>query len=314
MRLIANAKVNWALSVLGKREDGYHELDMVMQSVTLCDTLSIQPADSLLLRVRGAPVPASEKNLVLRAAKALQTFCGVSYGAEFLLKKRIPIGGGLGGGSADAAATLLGLNMPLGPAAKRKRTHAARSFLRRRCSVLPPWRRCPRRGASEKSCNRFPSAHTHPLVIVQPCRGLSTPSVFSAFDALQHPPSIRIAGRLCVRWRTATQRRSPRPWGNVLEAAAVPARPEISACAQALEHFGALSAQMTGSGSAVIALFADAAAAESARTRCAPYLAARLYRLYHDGRRIALRGVALAIVFLFDPFIPQPAVAWPVVF
>lgn len=268
MRLIANAKVNWALSVLGKREDGYHELDMVMQSVTLCDTLSIQPADSLLLRVRGAPVPASEKNLVLRAAKALQTFCGVSYGAEFLLKKRIPIGGGLGGGSADAAATLLGLNMLWDLRLNEKELMQ----LALSCGADVPF--CLHGGAARvggigEKLQPFSSAHTHPLVIVQPCRGLSTPSVFSAFDALQHPPSNPDCGQVVRALAHGDAKALATSMGNVLEAAAVPARPEISACAQALEHFGALSAQMTGSGSAVIALFADAAAAESARTRCA---------------------------------------------
>ena len=106
-------------------------------------------------------------------------------------------------------------------------------------------------------------------MIVQPCRGLSTPSVFSAFDALQHPPSNPDCGQVMRALAHGDAKALATSMGNVLEAAAVPARPEISACAQALEHFGALSAQMTGSGSAVIALFADAAAAESARTRCA---------------------------------------------
>ena len=74
MRLLANAKVNWALSVLGRREDGYHELDMIMQSVSLCDTLTIRPADSLFLRARGALVPGDDNNLVLKAARVLRGF------------------------------------------------------------------------------------------------------------------------------------------------------------------------------------------------------------------------------------------------
>ena len=75
MRLLANAKVNWSLSVLGKREDGYHELDMIMQSVSLCDTLIIRPADSLFLRARGALVPGDDNNLVLKAARVLREAC-----------------------------------------------------------------------------------------------------------------------------------------------------------------------------------------------------------------------------------------------
>ena len=81
MRLLANAKVNWALSVLGRREDGYHELDMIMQSVSLCDTLTIRPADSLFLRARGALVPGDDNNLVLKAARVLRGLTGTALGA-----------------------------------------------------------------------------------------------------------------------------------------------------------------------------------------------------------------------------------------
>ena len=82
MRLLANAKVNWALSVLGRREDGYHELDMIMQSVSLCDTLTIRPADSLFLRARGALVPGDDNNLVLKAARVLRSLTGAQRWAR----------------------------------------------------------------------------------------------------------------------------------------------------------------------------------------------------------------------------------------
>ena len=101
LRLDACAKINWALAVTGVREDGYHTLDMLMQRVSLCDTLYAAPAGELSLRVIGPPVPgAQEKNLVFRAAMVLRRFAP-SAGARLTLVKRIPQGAGLGGGSAD---------------------------------------------------------------------------------------------------------------------------------------------------------------------------------------------------------------------
>ena len=102
------------MEVLGRRGDGYHEVRTVLQAVDLSDTLTLEPADSLVLHWdTGSPVPVSqvpaEENLVLRAASLLQQEAGVSRGAAIVLHKAIPVAAGLGGGSSDAAATLLGL-------------------------------------------------------------------------------------------------------------------------------------------------------------------------------------------------------------
>ena len=108
--LRAPAKINLLLTVGGRRDDGLHELVSVMQQVSLADTLEIAPADALTLDVvpEGA-APEDGTNLVARAAIALRTAHAVQAGAELTLTKAIPVGAGLGGGSADAAATLLGL-------------------------------------------------------------------------------------------------------------------------------------------------------------------------------------------------------------
>src|SRR5437762_1435344 len=106
----AAAKINLALEVLGRREDGYHEVATVMQAVDLSDRLVIEDAEVLELRVSAPDVPSDGSNLVVRAAHALREAASVSRGARFTLVKRIPVAAGLGGGSADAAATLLGLS------------------------------------------------------------------------------------------------------------------------------------------------------------------------------------------------------------
>src|SRR5881409_3615896 len=111
-RLVLNAaaKINLALEVLGKRGDGYHEVATVMQAVDLSDRLVIEDAPVLELRVSAPDLPSDGRNLVVRAAHALRAAAVVSRGARITLDKRIPVAAGLGGGSADAAAVLLGLN------------------------------------------------------------------------------------------------------------------------------------------------------------------------------------------------------------
>ncbi|HEV8584196.1 MAG TPA: 4-(cytidine 5'-diphospho)-2-C-methyl-D-erythritol kinase, partial [Methylomirabilota bacterium] len=110
--LVLNAagKVNLVLEVLGKRDDGYHELVTVMQAVDLSDRLTLEDADGLELRSSAPGVPTDGRNLAMRAATALRDASGVGGGARITLDKRIPVAAGLGGGSTDAAAVLLGLN------------------------------------------------------------------------------------------------------------------------------------------------------------------------------------------------------------
>ena len=111
--LKARAKINWTLDILGRRADGYHQMDMLMQSVRLADTLWLEESDRLTLEDAGqgfhteagdgeacaAPVPFDENNLVIKAARALQKAAGIEKGARMRLRKAIPSGAGMGGGS-----------------------------------------------------------------------------------------------------------------------------------------------------------------------------------------------------------------------
>ena len=114
--LKARAKINWTLDILGRWADGYHQMDMLMQSVRLADTLWLEESDRLTLEDAGqgfhteagdgeacaAPVPFDENNLVIKAARALQKAAGIENGTRMRLRKAIPSGAGMGGGSADA--------------------------------------------------------------------------------------------------------------------------------------------------------------------------------------------------------------------
>ena len=111
MLLHAYAKINWALDTVGLRDDGYHLLDTIMQSVSLHDDITIELDSKLSLSVVDAPhVPNDESNLILRTAEALRQHTGTTSGAHITLRKRIPVGAGLGGGSTDAAVVLRALN------------------------------------------------------------------------------------------------------------------------------------------------------------------------------------------------------------
>jgi len=109
--LKAYAKINLFLEILGKREDGYHELVTVMQEIDLFDDIEILEADSgILIVCDDNDIPINNDNLIWKAARCFMDRLGIKKGVEISLKKRIPVGAGLGGGSSDAAATLKGLN------------------------------------------------------------------------------------------------------------------------------------------------------------------------------------------------------------
>jgi 4-diphosphocytidyl-2-C-methyl-D-erythritol kinase len=110
MLVSAFAKINWDLLVLGKRPDGFHELDTIMTTIDLCDKLTFEPADAFRFTSSDPSLPTDDRNLVVRAAYRLAREAKISPKVWIHLEKHIPAGGGLGGGSSDAAATLWALN------------------------------------------------------------------------------------------------------------------------------------------------------------------------------------------------------------
>ncbi|MCL2544669.1 MAG: 4-(cytidine 5'-diphospho)-2-C-methyl-D-erythritol kinase [Clostridia bacterium] len=259
LRLRARAKINWTLDVLGKRPDGYHELDMLLQSVTLQDTLTMEPAAKLSLEMRGWPrVRVDERNLVLRAARALGEAAGTALGARITLEKRIPVGAGMGGGSADAAAALVGLNKLWG-------LHLAESELERiGLSVGADVPFCVRGGLQRAGgvgevLRPLEAPRAFFLVAVQPCRGLSTKDMFATLHADALDPAHRPDnGAAMAALQTGNVRALAQAMGNVMEPVASALRPEIGECAARIAATGALRAQMTGSGSAVFGVYATA--------------------------------------------------------
>ena len=249
-RLVLNAaaKVNLVLEVLGKRDDGYHELVTVMQAVDLSDRITLDDADVLELRSRAPGVPADERNLALGAAIALREAAGVTRGARITLDKQIPVAAGLGGGSADAAAVLLGLNRLW-----RLRWPLARlDEVATRLGMDVPFFL---RGGTALATGRGERieplrGRSLPLVLVNPRFAVSTAAVYA-----QVTPAMYTDGGHATMLCAGLPRRSPARVAaslyNGLQEAAVAAHPPIGRIRAALLAAGALGALMSGSGPTV---------------------------------------------------------------
>jgi len=256
MKLHANAKINWTLDIVGQRPDGYHLMNMLMQPITLHDTITLEKAPAISLTVSGTPlIPADEHHLAFRAAKALQLATGYEGGAAIHVHKRIPAGAGLGGGSADAAGVLVGLNQLWGLGLDTRALEEIGLTLGADVPFCIRGGLARVRGIGEELMS-FPEAPAWPLVIIQPCEGLSTVAVFKAYHAqtsIQRPDTCAAEQAL----RRGDLSALPPALGNVLESVSIQMRPEIGQALAALKAHGAAGARMSGSGSAVFGLFAS---------------------------------------------------------
>ena len=282
LKIQARAKINWTLDVVGVLPNGYHDLDMLMQSVTLCDQMTMEDADALTLSVRmgGGYVPADESNLVLRAARALQAHTGCTKGAAITLRKYIPVAAGMGGGSSDAAAALKGLNVLWGLGL----SDDALEEIGLMVGADVPF--CIRGGLQR--AQGVGERLTH-IVAFQPCRVLSTKEVFTALheDGIRDEdrPDNEAAQRAL---QNGDVRLLGRSLGNVLEPVSRRLRPDIDKAIREIEAAGAVGARMTGSGSAVFGVFLHAGACRKAAQELQKtYPACRMMRTAECGVVIA---------------------------
>ncbi len=265
MRIVeyARAKINWALRIVGRREDGFHELDMLMQSLELCDELALENARFLSLSVDGAKLPVGEKNLVVRAANALNDFTGQRNGARIRLTKRIPMRAGLGGGSADCAAALIGLNRLWNLHLPRPRLMEIGAALGADVPFCLMGGMARAEGVGER-LTPMEGAPRIPLALARVGDGLSTPAVYARYDEFprENPPADipRLAKALAEGDLAQADLLSV----NSLEAPAIELMPEIGDVMRAMRDFGARAVRMTGSGSTVFGAFDSEEAARAA--------------------------------------------------
>lgn len=264
MRLQAFAKINLGLDVLGKREDGYHEVRMIMQTIRMYDQLdmrkSVEPG--IHLTTNKKYIPVDENNLVWRAAKLMMDTCGIMEGVSIHLHKVIPVAAGMAGGSSDAAATLVGMNrlfhcglskeklMELGvqigadvPYCVLRGTALAEG-IGEKLTVLPPMPDCW-------------------ILIGKPGISVSTKYVYTTLDLNTNTVHPDIDGMKKAledgNLYGITER-----MGNVLQDVTIPAYLEVERIKEQMKALGAVNAMMSGSGPTVFGIFDNEEKAQEA--------------------------------------------------
>ena len=267
MQTRAFAKLNLTLDILRRREDGYHDLQMVMQSIDLADELTVTPAEGEgAMSTTLSYLPSDGRNLAQMAAEAFRNAAGRGGQVDISIVKRIPVCAGMAGGSSDAAAVLRAMNELTGagytPAELAKIGEAVGSDVP--YCVVGGTALAEGRGERLTPLPPLPPCH---VVVCKPPFPISTPQLFSRVDMrkiARRPDTEGILAALAAGDLTGVARRMYNVFEDVLE----PRRQaEISAIKAALIDCGALGAAMTGSGPTVFGLFDDPAAAESARAQ-----------------------------------------------
>ena len=266
IQLKALAKINLVLDVLRRREDGYHEVKMIMQTIGLHDDLEIRKTKTPGIQVKTNLyyLPTNENNLVYKAAKLLMDEFQIQDGVSIQLKKRIPVAAGMAGGSSDGAAVLWGINQMYGLGLSMQalmergvrlgadvpyciqRATALAEGIGEKLSVLPPMPKCTiliaKPGISVSTKFVYENLHANDLKPEQ------HPDVDSMIEAMRQ----KDLGLLCSRM------------GNVLETVTIPAYPVINEIKRTMIDNGAIGSMMSGSGPTVFGIFDSPAAAKQA--------------------------------------------------
>ncbi len=261
VRREARAKVNAFLRVLGARADGYHDLESLIVPISLADVVTVRPADALRVDVRGAAelagkVPRGGLNLALVAALALADACPQAGGAEIVIDKRIPVAGGLGGGSADAAATLLALNELWGCGLDP----AALADIAERVGSDVPGMLAGRPVLVSGRGELVAPAEVSPLwwALVTVPGGVRSPEAYRWWDEDGGPTGPDPSPILEAAAAGDAETLGPLLF-NDLEPPVFARRPDIAEAKERLLEAGALGAVMSGSGSSVVGLARDEA-------------------------------------------------------
>ncbi len=253
--LKALAKINLGLDVLGKREDGYHDVRMIMQTIHLYDRVEIKKTRSPHIHVETNLyyLPVNEDNLVYRAAKLMKDEFQIKEGVRIVLQKFIPVAAGLAGGSSDAAAVLVGMNRIFNLGLKQNklmelglkigadvpfcimRGTALAEGIGEKLTALPPMPKCP-------------------VLIAKPAISVSTKTVYGGlklYDGMEHPDIDGVMESIQKKDLKGVASHM----GNILETVTIPMYPVINDIKKLMMENGALNAMMSGSGPTVFGLF-----------------------------------------------------------
>ncbi len=261
-------KVNQLLNILGRRPDGYHELETLMQPVNLCDRLTFEHSGrTVKLSCSDAALPVDARNLVHRAATAFLSAAKITGGVRIHLEKKIPLAAGLGGGSGNAATTLLALNELFDePLTMLKLDQLAAAigsdapfFLQSRPALATG------RGEIIRPLGDFPALRGRAFLLIHPGFGIATPWAYQNLarfpEALNGKPGR--AQKLISLLQAGDLRAASAEFYNSLEAPAQEKFPVLALFQEFLRANGALAALMSGSGSTTFAIAEDTRAAEA---------------------------------------------------
>lgn len=252
----AYAKINLTLDVLGKRADGYHEVEMIMQQIDLYDviTVAIRPNDrNIVITSTDAFIPTNESNLAYRAAVLMQETYNLNVGFDIHIEKHIPVAAGLAGGSTDAAATMTAINDLLDLSRPKEALEALGTrigadvpfCIRGGCAIA--------RGIGEKLESIRGLEHTW-LLLVKPSFGVSTKEVYTNLkieEISEHPKTLSMVDALKEQSRVNVLRQL----GNVLETSTLKLYPSVKTLKDQMKAYGADATLMSGSGPTVFGFY-----------------------------------------------------------
>lgn len=264
----APAKINIGLDVLRRREDGYHEVKMIMQSIRLFDRLTLTKCEKpgIHLSTNLHFLPVNEDNLVYRAAKILMDEFSIEGGVRIELDKRIPVAAGMAGGSTDAASCMLAMNELYDLKLTKKQ------LMKRSITLGADIPYCIRKGTAlsegiGEKLSTIPKLPDCYILIAKPNIHVSTKSVYTNLvlnENTQHPDIDRMIESmknrdlydLCAHM------------GNLLETVTIPMHPEIAHIKQCMMDHGAIGSLMSGSGPTVFGIYDDLDKAKYAKKKC----------------------------------------------
>lgn len=264
MRLRAFAKINLGLDILRKREDGYHEVRMIMQTIQMYDVLEMKKVKKpgISLSVNYPYIPSDERNLVYKAAKLLMDEFQVKEGVDIRLEKFIPVAAGMAGGSSDAAAAMVGINHLF------KLELSEKDLMDRAVNIGADVPYCIMRGTAlaegiGEKLTRIAQVPDCYVLIGKPGIGVSTKTAYESLqlDKIQSHPDIDGMIRDIENGNLLAMTDK---MGNVFESGIIRKYPVIGEIKDLMEANGALKAMMSGSGPTVFGIFDDREKMEAA--------------------------------------------------
>ena len=267
LQLKALAKINLGLDVLGKRDNGYHDVRMVMQTIYLYDNVTLTRTKEAGIQVETnlSYLPVDQNNIAYKAAKLLMDEFDIQEGVHIKLDKRIPVAAGMAGGSSNAAAVLVGMNRLFHLGLKQK------DLMERGVSLGADVPYCVMRGTAlaegigEELSPLDPMPKCY-ILVAKPGISVSTKLVYEALDTkeiVEHPDIDGVIAGL----KKQDVRQVAAAMGNVLEGVTIEKYPVIETIKDAMKEAGALNAMMSGSGPTVFGIFEDRNVAKAAQQK-----------------------------------------------